>query len=307
MSEIYRSQRAMRAQRQTALQRGLIALLDIGTSKIACLILRFDGDSATPLGDGIGTLAGQSGFRVVGVGTKQSLGVRFGEITEMRETEKAIRSAVQRAQRMANARVDHVIACFSGARPRSYGLAGSVDLHEGAVSERDIARVLAACDVPDYGEDRSIIHALPVNFAIDHRSGLTDPRGQIGNVLATDMHMLTIDSAAVENLLHCIKRCDLELAGITSAAHVSALSSLVEDEKELGAACVDLGGGSTGISIFIRKHMIYCDAVRMGGDHVTSDISLGLQVPPAVAERLKTRFGGLEATSRDDREMIETG
>ena len=103
------------------------------------------------------------------------------------------------------------------------------------------------------------------------------------------------------------KRQDLELAGIASSAYVSGVSSLVEDEQELGAACVDMGGGSTGISIFMKKHMIYADSVRMGGDHVTSDISKGLQVPLVVAERIKTKHGGVHATGMDDREMIETG
>ena len=106
---------------------------------------------------------------------------------------------------------------------------------------------------------------------------------------------------------YCIKRCDLELAGIASSAYVSGISSLVEDEQELGAACIDLGGGSTGLSVFMKKHMIYADSVRMGGDHVTSDIAKGLQIPLTTAERIKTRHGGLFATGMDDREMIEIG
>ncbi len=305
MTMLYETQRAMRAQRQAAMQRGVVAILDVGTSKITCFVLRFDGAAAYPMTEGVGSMAGQSRFRVAGVATTRSRGVKFGEIDRMEETERAIRTAVQAAQKMANVRVDHVIACFSGARPRSYGLTGVVDLHETAVSEHDIARVLAACDVPDYGAGRQVIHALPVNFALDHRTGLADPRGQIGSKLSVDMHMLTVDTSAVENLLHCINRCDLELAGIASSAYVSGVSSLVEDEQELGAACIEFGGGATGISIFIKKHLIYADAVRMGGDHITSDISQGLQVPLAMAERIKTFYGGVEATGMDDREMID--
>lgn len=307
MTMLYQTQRAMRAQRLAAMQRGVVAILDVGTSKTACLILRFDGVANVNPGDSVGSMAGQSRFRVTGVATTKSRGVRFGEIETMEETERAIRTAVQAAQKMANVRVDHVIACFSGARPRSYGLAGSVDLHESAVAEHDIARVLSSCDVPEYGHDRQVVHALPVNFALDHRSGLNDPRGQIGHKLSVDMHMLTVDKSAVENLLHCIKRCDLELAGIASSAYASGVSSLVEDEQELGAACIELGGGTTGISIFIRKHMIYTDAVRMGGAHITSDISQGLQIPVPMAERIKTFYGGVEATGMDDREMIDIG
>ncbi len=305
MTLLYQTQRAMRSQMKVAMQRGVVAILDIGSTKITCFILRFDGVVNEIKTEGVGSMSGQSRTRVAGVATTRSRGVRFGEIDRMEETERAIRTAVQAAQKMANVRVDHVIACFSGARPRSYGLTGAVDLHENAVSEHDIARVLTACDVPEYGTDRQVIHALPVNFNLDHRTGLSDPRGQIGNTLSVDMHMLTVDGAAMENLLHCVKRCDLELAGLASSAYASGMSSLVEDEQELGAACIEFGGGSTGISIFIKKHLIYIDAVRMGGDHITSDISQGLQIPPVLAERIKTFYGGLEATGMDDREMID--
>lgn len=307
MTDLYQRQRAMRNMRQAAMQRGVIAILDIGTSKIGCLVLRFDGPDRFKDADGVGSMAGQSSFRVIGAATTRSRGVRFGEIDAMQETERAIRTAVQAAQKMAQVRVDHVIACLAGARPRSYGLDGEVGIEGSVVSEADVGRVLAACEVPDYGEDREVMHAQPINFALDHRSGLADPRGQIGHKLTTDMHLLTVDAAAVQNILYCIKRCDLELAGVASSAYAAGISSLVEDEQELGSACIDLGGGSTGISVFIKKHMIYADSVRMGGDHVTSDISMGLQVPTATAERIKTFYGGVVATGMDDREMIEIG
>ncbi|WP_296425201.1 cell division protein FtsA [Yoonia sp.] len=307
MGDLYDSQRAMRQMRKAAMQRGVVAILDVGTSKIACLVLRFDGPERLRSVDGVGSMAGQSQFRVIGAATTRSRGVRFGEVDAMQETERAIRTAVQAAQKMANVRVDHVIACLSGARPRSYGLDGALDVAGGMVTEQDISQVMANCDVPDYGANREVLHAQPVNFSLDHRSGLADPRGQIGHRLTTDMHMLTVDATAIQNIFYCIKRCDLELAGLASSAYASGMSTLVEDEQELGAACIDLGGGSTGISVFMKKHMIYTDAVRMGGDHVTSDISMGLQIPAATAERIKTFYGGVVATGMDDREMIEIG
>ena len=307
MNDLYSTQRAMRNMRKAAMQRGVVAILDVGSSKIVCLILRFDGTDKLNEGDGIGSLAGQTGFRVIGAATTRSRGVRFGEISAMSETERAIRTALQTAQKMAQIRVDHVIACFSGAEPRSYGVDGSVEIENTVVSEQDVARVLSSCDVPDFGPGRDVLHAQPVNFALDHRSGLNDPRGQIGQHLKTDMHMLTVDAAAIQNLAHCVRRCDLELAGVASSAYVSGISALVEDEQELGAACIDMGGGATSVSIFMKKHMIYADAVRMGGDHVTSDISMGLQVPMTTAERIKTVNGGVVATGMDDRDMIDIG
>ena len=120
MTDLYQMQRAMRHMRKAAMQRGVVAILDVGTSKVACLVLRFDGESSARE-DGLGSLAGQSQFRVIGAATTRARGVRFGEIDAIPETERAIRTAVQAAQKMANVRVDHVIACLAGARPRSSG------------------------------------------------------------------------------------------------------------------------------------------------------------------------------------------
>ncbi len=306
MIELYESQRVMRSLRQAAMQRGVVAVLDIGTSKLACLVLRFEPTQDTPA-DGVGSLAGQSGFRVIGMATTQSRGVRRGEIVRMSETESAIRTVIRAAQKLAQVRVDHVIACFSGGTPQSYALSGEVPLANGPVTERDIARVLNACQMPVIGEDRKPLHAQPVNFAVDNRSQLHDPRGQAGQTLTTDMHLVTVDAASIRSLAGCLRQCDLELAGVASSAYVSSVSSLVEDEQELGAVCIDMGAGATGLSMFLHKHMIYSDAVPIGGDLVTSDISVGLQISHAKAEWIKTRHGGLVATGRDDSEMIEIG
>ena len=307
MADLYELQRAMRAMRQSALQRGALAILDLGSTKIGCLILRFDGLDPSLASDQVGSLAGQSSFQVVGSAITRSRGIEFGEISSMQEAERAIRTVLQSAQKMANLRVDHLIACFSGGGPRSYGLNGVVKIENQIVQDEDIARVLSSCNLPDIGDGREILHAQPVNFALDHRSGLIDPRGQIGNNLDVDLHMLTVRAKTIRDLAHCVKRCDLELAGVASAAYVSGRSTLVEDEQELGAVCIDLGGGSTSYSIFLKKHMIFTGSIMLGGNHVTRDISLGLQVPMVVAEKIKTKNGGLIATGIDDRDLIEIG
>ena len=304
---LYQMQRAMRNMRRAALQRGVIGVLDIGTSKISCLVLNFDGTGTFRETDGVGPMAGQANFRVIGAASTRSRGMRHGEIETMAETEKAIRTVVAQAQKIAGVRVDHVIACLSGGRPASYGLAGDITLDVGKVTEHDVATVLASCDMPDVGRGREVLHAQPVNFAVDHRSGLADPRDHVGNRLACDMHVLTVDGDAIGNLVQCIRRCDLELAGIASASYVAGRAALVEDEQELGSACIDFGGGATSVSIFIKKHMIFADAVRIGGNLITQDIAQGLRVSLQVAERLKTLNGGIEATGRDDRDMIEVG
>ena len=305
MQTLYETQRIMRQKRRVALQRGVVAILDVGTSKIVCMILQFDPSVQMHASEGMGAIAKHGAFRIIGVAKTRSRGVKLGEISTMEETERAVRTAVQGAQKMANVRVDHVMACFSGANPKSYGLAGEVEVETGNVTDMDISRVLAACDAPEFGDGREAIHAMPVNFALDQNPSLSDPRGQIGHLLSVDMHLLTIDTRVIQNLITCIKRCDLELAGVVSSAYASAISALVEDEQELGAACIDIGGGSTSVSVFLRKQMIFADSVRIGGDHVTSDLSSGLQIPRNTAERIKTIHGGVVATSVDDRDMID--
>ncbi|MEO1779459.1 MAG: cell division protein FtsA, partial [Pseudomonadota bacterium] len=166
MNDLYGSQRSMRHMRKIAMQRGVVAILDVGSSKIACLVLRFDGTAKLGEEGEIGSLAGQSGFRVIGAATTRSRGVRFGEICAMQETERAIRTALQAAQKMAGIRVDHVIACFAGAEPRSYGLDAQLELEGQVVTEDDVARVLSRCDVPEIGTGREVLHAQPVNFAL---------------------------------------------------------------------------------------------------------------------------------------------
>ncbi|MEM8572018.1 MAG: cell division protein FtsA [Pseudomonadota bacterium] len=301
----YDLHRAMRTRREAALRRGVIAVLDIGSSKVSCLVLQGEMEpdgSADPVQLKTG---GPGSYRVVGASNTRSRGVSFGEITSMEECERALRTAIQGAQTAANLRFDHVLVSFSGGRPRSYGVSGEAFVSGGAVGDMDIGHVLGACDLPDFGQDRDILHALPVNYCLDTRTGLTDPRGQIGRELAVDMHVVTVGGASLRNLMHCLRRCDLELAGIVSAPYASALASLTDDEQELGAACIDIGANTTGISIFVRRKKIYADCVRLGGHHVTRDISQGLQVSLQDAERLKTKLGGLIATSLDDRDMID--
>ncbi|MBM2577469.1 cell division protein FtsA [Jannaschia sp. Os4] len=309
MSRLFQAQRTMRRKRQAALQRGVVAVLDVGTYKTSCLVLRFEENA--PQGEGVGQMAGQSNFRVIAHATTRSRGVRAGEVDAMPEVERAIRSAVQAAQRGAGVRVDHVVACFSGGRPVSYATQGEMPLIGEACTVADVSDVLSRVDTPDLGPGREVLHAQPVNFGLDHRTNMRDPRGQSGERLRADVHMLTVDDHAIANLLACIHRCDLECAGLVSAPYAAATAALVEDEKELGAACIDMGAGTTGLSIWMRRHMVWADTVPIGGDHATTDVSQLLRVPWATAEGIKTRFGGVHATGADDREMIplqaETG
>ena len=307
MTDLYQSQRAMRAMRRAAMQRGVIALVDIGTFKMSCLILRYGAADGPREGSGVGTMAGQASFKVIGWRTIQSRGVRLGEIAAMKEAERTLRCALQDAQKMAQMRVDHAIVSFSGGDFQSYGLAGKVDIEGETVTENDVARVLDSCIVPDLGPDREVLHAQPVNFTLDHRTGLADPRGMTGRVLEVDMNLISVDSRTVQNIVQCLKNCDVEVAGMAAAPYVAGLSALVEDEQELGAALIDLGGGSTGLSVFMKKQMLYAGSIRLGADVLTVDIAKAFGLPYSTAERFKTFFGSVVATSRDHRDALPVG
>lgn len=303
---LYQMQRKLSQRRANAVRKGLIGIIDIGSSKVICFILKFtpEDTSSARLPSGV-SLPENVAFRVVGVATTRSRGVSFGEIQSIEEVERAIRTVVQAAQKMASVLIEDVLVCFSGGHPRSYGVCGETELMGSKVTELDISNALLNCDIPDYGLGREVIHALPVNFSVDSRSGLIDPRGQSGKRLTVDLHLITIEQSMVKSVIQAIKDCHLDLSGLTFSSYLSGLSSLTEDELQLGAGCIDLGAGSSGLSIFFRKQMIYAGSVRLGGFQITSDIMKAFQIPFATAERIKNLHGGLISTSRDDRDLIE--
>jgi len=159
--------------------------------------------------------------------------------------------------------------------------------------------------VPPIGEDRQILHAQPVEISLDGQTGLTDPRGMTGERLSVAMHVLAVHSRPLANLTECVRQCDLDLAGVVCAPYASGLAALVEDEQRTGGVCIDMGGGSTSFSVFLRDQLICVEQIRYGGDPVTSDIAAGLLMRQAAAERLKTLYGGVISTVADDRDLID--
>jgi cell division protein FtsA len=301
----FASMRAMRERFRAALRRGLVATLDVGSSKTTVFILRVDAARLA--------LAHQQGaahdafaaMRIVGVGVTRSRGVRLGEIVEMEEACRGIRTALELAEKMAGERVDQVIASLSAAKPLSDSAHGEALLEGLEVGDRDLARAVTSCRGFERREGREVLHAQPVNFTLDGVSGLNDPRGMTGARLACDMHVLSVAAGPLRNLAQCVRRADLELAGAVVAPYAAGLASLVEDEQKLGAACVDMGAGATGLAIFLRGHLIHADSARIGGEHITTDIASGLAMPTVAAERIKTFHGGAVPTSLDDRDLIE--
>ena len=304
MRKLLQSQRQLRQKRLTAIKKGTVALIDLGSSKVMCLVLSltdanqinsFSEDKSRP---GVT-------FRVIGASTTKSRGIRFGEIYEMREAESAIRTVIQRAQKMAGCLIENVFLTFSSATQKSTLISSSIDFAQKEVSETDIGHALSNLNIVNDDQKKEIIHALPVNFSIDNKHGYMDPRGISGTNLSVDVNTISIQSDIIKNMVSCLNKCDLSLAGIAIAPYLSGLSSLLEDEMELGVVCIDLGAASSSLSIFFRKNLIFSRSLRIGGQHITSDIMQAFQIPFLAAERLKVLHGGLLPTNSDDRETLE--
>ncbi len=303
---LYKVQRKLSRRRLTAVNKGLIGLIDLGSAKVVCFILQFTPNQEKKHNfDKRTDLPKNVAFRIIGVATTRSRGIKLGEIEKIEEVQKAVRTVVQAAQKMAGVLLEDVLVCFSGGSPRSYGVTGTTKIDGRQVTELDIGSALSNSDVPDYGSSRAVIHALPVNFSLDDRTGLVDPRGQLGDELTVDLHLLTLDQTLIDNVIQAIRGCHLDLAGLCFAPYLAGLSSLTEDELNLGTACVDLGAEISGITIFLKKQMIYGGTVQMGGGHITSDLTKAFNIPFDAAERIKNLHGGLISTSRDDRDLIE--
>jgi cell division protein FtsA len=277
----------------------IVTALDIGTSKICCLIAK---TSAAP--DWLKTAGEAVQFEVLGLGHHRAEGLKGGMVTHLDRAEQSIRSAVDAAERMAGIVVDEAHVAVTSGRLKSEIFSASVALPTGTVREEDVARVLAGGRQYAAREKRAVLHALPTGHRIDDHAGIRDPLGMCGERLGIDIHAVTADEVAMRNITLCVERCHLEVGSLVAAPYASALSVITPDEAKLGVACIDFGAGTTTLSVFAEGHFIHADAIALGGAGITTDIARALAAPLEHAERLKTLHGSAFATASDEREII---
>jgi cell division protein FtsA len=276
----------------------IISVLDIGSTKIACLIAR-----SRPR-DGEALRQRTHSVEVLGFGSTRSRGIKSGVVVDMEEAERAIRLAVDAAERMAEVTITSLIVNVTGGRLRSETFSASVDLAGEMVVQSDIQRVLASGGAHSVSEGRVVVHSLPIGYALDGHRGVADPSGMVGSRLGVDMHTVTADEALLCNLELAVNRCHLEVETVVATPYAAGLAALVDDEAELGVACVDLGGGTTSLSIFHDGQFVHAEAIAVGGHHVTLDIARGLSTRLADAERIKTRHGSALPSISDDKDIL---
>ncbi|MEA2936065.1 MAG: cell division protein FtsA, partial [Variibacter sp.] len=276
----------------------VVSAIDIGTSKIACLIGRLRPTASQNV-----LPRRTHAVEVLGIGHTRSAGIKGGIVVNLAEAEEAIRNAVAAAERMAGVQLESVIVSVSGGRPASELFAADVAVSAPAVTDLDIERVVGAGSLHSVREGRAVLHSMPIGYSLDEARHIRDPRGMLGRNLGVDMHVVTLEAAAARNLMLCVERCHLSVEAMVASPYVAGLAALSDDEADLGAAVVDIGAGTTTICVFAGGHFVHCDGFALGGRHVTMDIARGLNARIADAERTKALHGSVLGAS-DDREMI---
>ncbi len=279
-----------------------VAVLDVGSSKIACLIARLTPERDVAPGDWRTHRA-----RILGIGHQRSRGVKNGLIVDMDEAESAIRQTVDAAERMAGVQIEQVIVTASGGRLSSQHFTAKTAIGGREVAESDVHRVLEASATHPMSHGRIAVHSLPTSFSLDGVPGVREPKSMIGDELGVDLHVASCDQAAARNLILAVERGHLGIEAMAAAPYVAGLSVLEPDELEMGVVLIDMGAGSTSLSVFHGGALVHVDAVTLGGNHVTMDIARGLNARLSDAERLKTFHGAAIASPSDERETITFG
>jgi cell division protein FtsA len=276
----------------------LIAALDVGTSKIACLIGRLRPQPTSE------TFRRRShAIEVLGLGHTSARGMKAGAVVDLAAAEAAIRQAVDLAERAARMQLEAVVISVSAGRLGSELMSASVDV-AGKVSDGDIARVLSAGSRHSARPGRVVLHSLPIGYALDEARYIRDPRGMVGRRFGIDMHVATSDLFVVRNLMLAIERCHLSVEALVTSPYMAGLSALADDEADLGAAVIDMGAGTTSIAVFSGGRFVHADGFTLGGAHVTMDLARGLNASLTDAERIKTLYGSVLAGGADERDMI---
>ncbi len=266
-----------------------IAALDIGTTKVCCFIAEKE------RGDRI---------QVIGIGYHASEGLKAGSIVDMQVAEQSVLAAVHAAEQMAGTTIREVIVNVSSGEPTSGFVDIDTQLTSQAVGDRELRRLFNDQKLSDLAAQRHLVHAIPVGYEIDGSNGIRDPIGLYGHKLGVRLHTVTAAPSVLQNVVHCVERCRLQIADFAVNPYAAGIACVVEDELDLGVTVVDMGGGTTSIGIFFEGALVHVDTIPIGGVHITNDIAQGFSTPLHHAEWLKTFHGSCLSSPTDETEII---
>lgn len=270
----------------------IVVGLDLGSTKVSAVVAEVDAD----------------GIEILGVGNVACRGLRKGVVSNIEWTVRSIREAIEAAQTMAGVEITTVYAGVAGSHVRSLSSDGICAISGREVRPSDLDRVIEGARAIPVDADRMILHALPREYVVDNQDGIRDPIGMSGVRLQARVNLVTAATSCVQNVTRCVERCGLSIADVVLQPLASADAVVSEDEKEIGVAVIDIGGGTTDVVLYMDGGVSYVTVIPAGGNNVTSDVAAGLRTPVAEAERLKRNYGcALGRMIADDEEIEVPG
>ena len=270
-------------------QENIVVGLDIGTTKIC-----------TVVGD-----VSNGEINIIGIGTHPSIGLRKGVVVNIESTVESIKKAVEEAELMAGCEISAVYAGIAGGHITGFNSRGIVAIKGTEISDQDVNRVIDAARAVAIPMDREVIHVLPQEYIVDDEPGIQNPVGMAGVRLEAKIHIVTGAVTSAHNIVKCANRAGLDVCDIVLESLASGEAVLTDEEKELGTALVDLGGGTTDLAIFSGKNIKHTFVLALGGNNLTNDIAIGLRAPHAEAEKIKTKYGTCLTRNIQSDETIE--
>ncbi len=267
----------------------IIVGLDIGTTKICAVVGEYTG----------------SDINIIGIGTHPSIGLRKGVVVNIESTVESIKKAVEEAELMAGCEISSVYAGIAGGHITGFNSHGVIAVKGSEITQQDVDRVIDAARAVAIPMDREVIHVLPQEYIVDDEPGIQNPVGMAGVRLEAKIHIVTGAVASAHNIVKCANRAGLDVCDIVLESLASAEAVLTKEEKDLGTALLDMGGGTTDLAIFSKNNILHTFIMALGGNNLTNDIAVGLRAPNAEAEKIKKKYGTCLASQISNDETIE--
>lgn len=270
-------------------QENIIVGLDVGTTKICAVVGEVEGNK----------------INIIGIGTHPSIGLRKGVVVNIESTVESIQKAIEEAELMAGCEISSVYAGIAGGHITGFNSRGIVAIKGPEVTKNDVERVIDAARAVAIPMDREVIHVIPQEFIIDDQGGIQNPVGMSGVRLEAKIHIVTGAVTSAHNIVKCANRSGLDVCDIVLEPLASGEAVLTDEEKDLGTALLDLGGGTSDLAIFLGKNIKHTFVLSLGGNNLTNDISIGLRASQAEAEKIKIKYGTCIAQDISNEETIE--
>lgn len=270
-------------------QENIIVGLDVGTTKICAVV---------------GEVSGKE-INIVGIGTHPSIGLRKGVVVDIESTVESIQKAVEEAELMAGCEISSVFAGIAGGHITGFNSRGIVAIKGKEVAQNDVDRVIDAARAVAIPMDREVIHVIPQEYIVDDQGGIKNPLGMFGVRLEAKIHIVTGAVTSAHNIVKCANRSGLDVCDIVLEPLASGEAVLTDEEKDLGAALLDLGGGTSDLAIFFAKNIKHTFVLSLGGNNLTNDIAIGLRASTAEAEKIKKKYGTCNTRNISPEETIE--